>query len=49
MNKFYYLIIFNSFLSVFAQILLKKGALNNYDCFIRQYINIYVKNAYDMG
>lgn len=44
---FYVAILFLSvFISAFSQVLLKKSALQTYDSFIREYINVYVVPAY---
>jgi uncharacterized membrane protein len=42
------LVIFSVFIAACAQMLLKKGALIQYDSFIRQYLNVWVISGYSI-
>lgn len=46
MNGYYVLGIFAVLIASCSQILLKKGAMKQYDSFIREYVNIYVISGY---
>ena len=46
MNGYYLLGIFSVTVASFSQILLKKGALQKYDSFIKEYLNVWVITGY---
>lgn len=46
MNGYYALGILSVVIASFSQILLKKGAMKQYDSFIREYLNVYVISGY---
>ncbi len=46
MNGYYLLGILSVTVASFSQILLKKGALQKYDSFIREYLNVWVITGY---
>lgn len=46
MNGYYALGILSVVIASCSQILLKKGAMKQYDSFIREYLNIYVVSGY---
>ena len=46
MNGYYALGILSVTIASFSQILLKKGAMKQYDSFIREYLNVYVISGY---
>lgn len=46
MNGYYVLGVLSVVVASFSQILLKKGAMKQYDSFIREYLNIYVISGY---
>lgn len=48
MNIYFFLGIFSVIIASFSQVLLKKGAMNTYDSFIREYLNIWVITGYFM-
>ena len=48
MNVYYMLGILSVTIASFSQVLLKKGAMNTYDSFIREYLNIWVIAGYVM-
>ncbi len=48
MNGYYILGLFSVTIASFSQILLKKGAMNKYDSFIREYLNVFVISGYGM-
>lgn len=48
MNMYYLLGIFSVTIASFSQILLKKGAMNTYDSFLKEYLNIWVITGYCM-
>lgn len=45
-NIYFWIYILTVFLSSFSQILLKKGAMNNYPNKIREYVNVFVISGY---
>lgn len=46
MNGYYALGILSVCIAAFSQILLKKGAMKQYDSFIREYLNVFVISGY---
>lgn len=48
MNPSYFVLLVSVTLAAFAQILLKKGASQNYDTILKQYLNIYVISGYGL-
>ncbi len=48
MNFYYILGILSVMIASFSQILLKKGAMQKHDSFIREYLNFYVITGYIM-
>lgn len=46
MNGYYALGILSVTIASFSQILLKKGAMRQYDSFIREYLNVFVISGY---
>ena len=48
MNGYYLLGILSVMIASCSQILLKKGAMQQYDSFIREYLNVYVITGYVM-
>lgn len=46
MNLYYALGILSVTIASFSQILLKKGAMKQYDTFIREYLNVFVIGGY---
>lgn len=48
MNGYYILGLLSVIIASFSQILLKKGAMNKYDSFIREYLNVFVISGYGM-
>lgn len=46
MNGYYVLGILSVIIASCSQILLKKGAMKQYDSFIREYLNVYVISGY---
>ena len=48
MNGYYLLGILSVTIASFSQILLKKGAMEQYDSFIREYLNVFVISGYVM-
>lgn len=47
-NIYFFIYLLTVFLSSFSQILLKKGAMNNYPNKIREYVNVFVISGYMM-
>ena len=48
MNGYYVLGLLSVTIASFSQILLKKGAMKQYDSFIKEYLNIFVISGYVM-
>lgn len=48
MNSYYLLGILSVVIASFSQVLLKKGAMNKYDSFIKEYLNFWVITGYLM-
>lgn len=48
MNIYYLLGVCSVIIASFSQVLLKKSAMNQYDSFIREYLNIWVITGYFM-
>lgn len=48
MNGYYLLGILSVTIASFSQILLKKGAMKQYDSFIKEYLNVFVISGYGM-
>ena len=48
MNGYYLLGILSVVIASFSQILLKKGAMKQYDSFIKEYLNVFVISGYMM-
>lgn len=48
MNGYYALGILSVTIASFSQILLKKGAMKQYDSFIKEYLNVFVISGYVM-
>ena len=48
MNAYYLLGILSVMIASFSQVLLKKGAMNQYDSFIKEYLNFWVITGYLM-
>jgi len=46
MNAYYLLGILSVTIASFSQVLLKKGAMNKYDSFIKEYLNVWVIIGY---
>ena len=48
MNGYYVLGLLSVTIASFSQILLKKGAMKQYDSFIKEYLNVFVISGYAM-
>lgn len=48
MNIYFFLGIVSVTIASFSQVLLKKGAMNKYDSFIKEYLNVWVITGYGM-
>jgi len=46
MNVYYLVGLLSVTIASFSQVLLKKGAMNTYDSFIREYLNVWVITGY---